>query len=81
MACDEPLRQVTIVPDGFDKNMKYAVSALLEGCIFATAKIEIFCNLQKAVCKRFFPRSGRQRIIKFKGIEMVYGILDRSYLK
>ena len=81
MVCDEPLRQVTIVPDGFDKNMKYAVAAVLEGCIFATCKIEIFCNLQKSVCKKVFPRSGRQRICKFKGIEMVYEILDRSYLK
>ena len=77
---DEPLRQATIVPDGFENSMKYAVSTVIEGCIFATAKIEIFCSLHKAVCKKFL-RNGRHRICKFKGFEMVYVILDRGYLK
>ena len=77
---DEPLRQVTSVPDGFEKSMKYVVSTVIEGCIFATANIEIFCRLQKAVCKMYL-KSGRHRICNFKGIEMIYVILDRGYLK
>lgn len=81
MLCDEPLRPTTIMPDGFQRSMKSVVSNVLEGCIFATAKIEIFCNLQKAVCKKIISPSNREKICKFKGIEMMYVILDRSYLK
>ena len=77
----ETLAQISKIPEEFENSMKYAVSSVIEGCIFATAKIEIFCNLQKAVSKRIIRRCGRQQICKFKGIEMVYAIIDRSYLK
>ena len=81
MLCDEPLRQTTVILDGFQRSMKTVVSNVLEGCIFATAKIEIFCNLQKAVSRKIINSSGREKICKFKGFEMVYVILDQSYLK
>ena len=77
----ETLAQISKIPEEFENSMRYAVSSVIEGCIFATAQIEIFCNLQKAVPKRFIRRCGRQQICKFKGIEMVYVILDQSYLK
>jgi hypothetical protein len=78
MVFDEPLRQATIVPDGFGKSMKYVISTVIEGCISATAKIETFCKLQRAVCKVCL-RPGRHRICNFKGLEMIYVILDRGY--
>ena len=77
----DTLKQTTIIPSGFGNSMKFVVSTITEGCIFATAKIEIFCNLQKAVGKRISNQNARQQICKFKGFEMVYEILDRSYLK
>ena len=77
----ETLAQISKIPEEFENSMKYAVSSVVEGCIFATAKIEIFCNLQKAVSKRIIRRCGRQQICKFKGIEMIYAIIDQSYLK
>ena len=77
----ETLAQIAKIPEEFEKSMEFAVSPVIEGCIFATAKIEIFCNLQKAVPKRIIKRFGRQKVCRFKGIEMVYVILDRSYLE
>ena len=72
---DNKLRPATIVPRGFENSMRSVVSIIVEGCIFATAKIEIFCTLQKAVSRK------TNQLCKFKGFEMVYEILDRRYLK
>ena len=72
---DNKLKPATIVPRGFENSMRSVVSIIIEGCFFATAKIEIFCTLQKAVSRR------TNQLCKFKGFEMVYEILDRRYLK
>ena len=45
LSADETLKQTTIIPSGFENSMKFVVSTIIEGCIFATAKIEIFWNL------------------------------------